>query len=105
MESTIAEQRSETRTDLTWPVSVWLPEANCFFNARSINISKGGAFLSVPMTTPLRPGHIIELNFPRTASLAKRKGRFARIKSAKVLRVERQQATENATIQFAVQFV
>ena len=105
MESTSLEQRRHTRTDLTWPVSIWLPEANNFFNAKSINISRGGAYLSVPMTTPLRAGHIIELNFPRTVNLAKKKGKFARIKSAKVIRVERANATEDATIKFAVQFV
>ena len=105
MEAQTIDQRKESRTQLTWPVSVWLPEANRFYNARSINISKGGAYLSVPMTTPLRAGHTIELNFPRTPGLAKKKGRFARIKSGKILRIEREDATENACINFAVQFV
>lgn len=101
----VKNQRRDARTELTWPVSVWLPEANRFFNAKSVNISKGGALLSAPMTMPLRVGHKVELNFPRTLSLARKKGRFARIKAGKVLRVERQSATEDATIRFAVQFV
>ena len=60
---TIVEQRKDVRSDLTWPVSVWLPEANRFFNGKSVNVSKGGAYISVPMTTPVRPGHKVEINF------------------------------------------
>lgn len=105
METAVQEQRKEPRADLTWPVSVWLPEANRFFNATSVNISKGGAYLTVPMTTPLRPGHLVELNFPRTPALARQKGRFARIKSGKILRIDRKFAPTDANINFAVQFV
>lgn len=105
MESATIDQRKDARTDLTWPVSVWLPQSNCFYNAKSVNISKGGACLSASMTTPIKPGHVVELNFPRTQNLARKKGKFARIRSAKVLRVERKTATEDATIKFAVQFV
>jgi hypothetical protein len=66
-EATVAtEQRKNTRTQVAWPVSVWLPEANRFFNGRSTNISSGGTLLRVPATTPLRTGHVIEVNFPRT---------------------------------------
>jgi hypothetical protein len=101
---TLIEQRKDTRTDLAWPVSLWLPEANRFFNGRSCNISKTGAFVTMPMTTPLRAGHIVEINFPRTSALAKKKGQFARIKSGKVLRVERRNMLKDACIGIAVQF-
>ena len=101
---TLVEQRKETRTSLSWPVSVWLPEANRFFNGRSTNISKTGVFLKVSMTTPIRAGHIVEINFPRTAELAKQKGRFARIKSGKVIRVERNNILKDTNIGVAVQF-
>lgn len=104
MESTIVEQRQEIRSDLSWPVSIWLPEANRFFNGKSVNVSKGGAFLSVPMTTPVRPGHEIEINFPRTMSLARQKGQYARIKTGKVLRVERGQMLQAGSIGVAIQF-
>jgi len=104
MESLAVEQRRDVRSDLTWPVSIWLPEANRFFNGKSVNVSKGGAFISVPMTTPVRPGHEIEINFPRTMSLAKQKGQYARIKHAKVLRVERRQMLKAGSIGIAVQF-
>jgi hypothetical protein len=57
-----------------------LPEANRFFNGKSVNVSKGGAFISVPMTTPVAAGNEIEINFPRTQTLAKEKGQYARIK-------------------------
>jgi hypothetical protein len=98
------EQRKDSRTDLQWPVSVWLPEANRFFNAHSVNISRSGALISMPMTTPIRTGNIVELNFPRTITLAKQRGQFARIKTAKVVRVNRANALQDANIQIAVQF-
>lgn len=104
METTLVEQRRDARSELSWPVSVWLPEANRFFNGRSKNVSKGGAYLTMPMTTPIRPGHEVEINFPRTMSLAKQKGQYARIKSAKVLRVDRKGMLEGASIGMAVQF-
>lgn len=102
---TLVEQRVETRTELSWPVSVWLPEANRFFNGRSINISKSGAYVKLPMTTPIRAGHTIEINLPRTEALAKEKGQFARIKTGRVIRVERQDILKDANIGVAVEFV
>ncbi len=101
---TLIEQRKEARTELCWPVSMWLPKANRFFNGRSANISKTGVFVSVPITTPVRTGHTVEINFPRTVTLAKRKGRFARIKSGKVVRVERKNMLNDASIGVAIQF-
>ncbi|MCK4752818.1 MAG: PilZ domain-containing protein [Planctomycetes bacterium] len=101
---TLVEQRKDTRTELTWPVSVWLPEANRFFHGRSSNISKTGAFLSVPMTMPVRAGHTVEINFPRTLELAEEKGGFARIKSGRVVRVERRNMLKDAKIGVAIQF-
>ena len=106
MESAVlAEQRKDVRSELSWPVSVWLPEANRFFTGRSINISRGGAYVTVPMTTPVRPGHEVEVNFPRTISLAQQKGQDARIKMGKVVRVERSTMLSNGTIGLAIQFL
>jgi len=101
---TLIEQRKDARTKLSWPVSLWLPEANRFFNGRSANISKRGVFLIVPMTTPVRTGHTVEINFPRTETLAKQKGGFSRIKSGKVVRVERKNIIKDANIGVAVAF-
>ena len=101
---TLVEQRKDTRTNVSWPVSMWLPEANRFFNGRSNNISKTGVFVSVPLTTPVRLGHTVEINFPRTVSLARQKGQFARIKSGKVIRVERKNMLKDAHIGIAIQF-
>jgi hypothetical protein len=100
----VAEQRKESRSVLSWPVSVWLPEANRFFNGRSCNISKAGVFIKLPMTAPVRQGHIVELNFPRTTTLAKEKGRFARIKSGTVIRIERNGMLESAEIGVGIAF-
>ncbi len=100
----LVEQRKDSRTDLSWPVSIWLPEANRFFNGRSCNISKTGVFLTVPITTPVRAGSIVEINFPRTAALAEQKGTFARIRSGKVIRVERRNMLKDTSIGVAVQF-
>ena len=105
MESTLVEQRRDVRTDLSWPVSVWLPQANRFFNGRSVNVSKGGAYLTVPMTTPVREGQEVELNFPRTTHLAQQKGSYARIKSGKILRVDRSKMLDHAVLGLAIQFV
>ncbi|MGA2915552.1 MAG: PilZ domain-containing protein [Sedimentisphaerales bacterium] len=101
---TTVENRRAARTVLSWPVSIWLPEANRFFNGRTVNVAKGGVLLSMPMTTPIKPGHVVEINFPRTMNLAKKKGQFARIKAGKVLRVDRDMITADATIGVAVQF-
>lgn len=102
--TSVIEQRNDTRSDLAWPVSVWLPEASRFFNGKSVNISKGGVYLSVPMTTPVKQGHFIEINFPRTEALAKEKGKYARIKSGTVVRVDRSNMLEDASIGLAVKF-
>jgi len=101
---TLIEQRRGTRTKLSWPVSLWLPDANRFFNGRSANISKTGVFVTVPMTTPVQTGNTVEVNFPRTEVLAKEKGQFARVKSGKVVRVERQKILTDTTIGVAIAF-
>ena len=101
---TLIEQRKDARIDLSWPVSIWLPAANRFFNGQSTNISKTGAFVTMPMTTPIRAGHTVELNFPRTLTLAKQKGRFARIKTGKVIRVERRNMLKDTNIGVAIAF-
>ena len=101
---TSVEQRRESRTDLSWPVSVWLPDAGRFFNGQSANISKTGAFVCVPMTTPARRGSIVELNFPRTEALAKEKGQFARIRRGRVVRVDRRSTLADATIGLGIAF-
>ncbi len=101
---TLIEQRKDARTAVSWPVSVWLPEANRFFNGRSSNISKTGVFVTVPITMPVRLGHTVEINFPRTVTLAKQKGQFARIKSGKVVRVDRKNMLKDASIGVAIAF-
>ena len=101
---TLVEQRKDARTELSWPVSLWLPKANRFFNGRSSNISKTGVFVMLPMATPVSAGYIVEVNFPRTPTLAKEKGSFARIKSGKVVRVERRNMLEDANIGVAIAF-
>lgn len=101
---TLTEQRRDVRTSLCWPVSIWLPEANRFFNGRSSNISKAGVFVTMPLTAPVRAGHTVEVNFPRTEALAREKGQFARIKSGKVVRVERTDLLTAANIGVAIRF-
>jgi hypothetical protein len=101
---TLTEQRKEVRSNVSWPVSVWIPEANRFFNGRSCNISKVGVFITLPATTPIHTDHIVELNFPRTETLAKEKGQFARIKCGKVVRIERNNLLEDAEIGVGIAF-
>ena len=104
MNSVLTEQRKETRTQLAWPVSVWIPEAHRFFNGRSSNISKTGVFITMPVTAPVKAGNTVELNFPRTEQLAKEKGSFARIKSGRIVRVDRDKVLKDANIGIAVHF-
>jgi hypothetical protein len=101
---TLVEQRKSIRTEVSWPVSVWLPEANRFFNGRSTNISKTGVLIRLPVSTPLQAGHVVELNFPRTMALAKQKGGFARIKSGRIVRVEREGLLDDASIGVGIVF-
>ena len=100
----LIEQRTESRNNVSWPVSVWIPEANRFFLGRSCNISKTGVFISLPVTTPIQMGNVVELNFPRTETLAQEKGQFARIKGGKVVRVDRNNLLENAEIGVGIAF-
>jgi len=104
MLDTMTEQRSETRTTLSWPVSIWVPTANRFFEGESSNISKTGVLLKVAMTTPLGPGSIVELNFPRTNKLAEQKGQYARIKRGRVVRVDRESTLQDANIGVGIVF-
>ena len=100
----LVEQRKESRSTLSWPVSIWLPQANRFFNGRSCNVSKTGVFVKLPLTAPVRLGHIVELNFPRTSALAKEKGQFARIKKGKVVRVDRKNVLDTTEIGVGIAF-
>ena len=100
----LIEQRTDSRNKVSWPVSVWIPEANRFFFGRSCNISKTGVFISLPVTTPIQMGNVVELNFPRTETLAKEKGQYARIKGGKVVRVDRNNLLENAEIGVGIAF-
>jgi len=100
----LVEQRKESRSTLSWPVSIWVPQANRFFNGRSCNVSKTGVFVKLPLTAPVRLGHIVELNFPRTTDLAKEKGQFARIKKGKVVRVDRKNVLDTAEIGVGIAF-
>ena len=102
---TLVEQRHNTRTDLAWPVNVWMPQANRFFNGQSDNISKSGVLIALPATTPVKAGFLLEMNFPRTEELAQKKGSYSRLKMGKVVRVERENLLSNAKINVAVQFV
>lgn len=104
MDTIVTEQRNSLRTNVTWPVSIWLPEANRFFNGRSANISKTGVLLRLPVATPLHAGNVVELNFPRTMVLARQKGGFARIKSGKVVRVERGSLLDDAELSVGIAF-
>jgi predicted RNA-binding protein with PUA domain len=100
----LTEQRKESRSDVSWPVSIWIPEANRFVIGRSCNVSKTGVFVTLPLTAPVRTGHQVELNFPRTEVLAKEKGQFARIKRGRIVRVDRKNLLENAEIGVGIAF-
>lgn len=60
--------------------------------------------LTLPLKTPLQPGQDVELNFPRTKSLAQDKGSFARIKNAKVVRIDRSDSLTSAAVRVGLSF-
>ena len=100
----LVEQRKEQRTDVSWPVSLWLPEANRFFNGHSNNISKGGVLITVPLSTPAREGSAVEVNFPRMSRLAREKGQYARIKRGRIVRIDRRNSLDEAGIGLGIAF-
>jgi hypothetical protein len=102
--ATTTEQRGEIRTKLSWPISMWIPEAHRFFNGSSDNVSRSGVLLKMPLTVPIRAGSTVEINFPRTQRLAKEKGSFARIRSGRIVRVDRNNMLKEAKIGVAVAF-
>lgn len=85
----MAERRRHTRNRIDWPISLYHPALGMFINGRSIDVSRGGAKVSLPLNVPIRTGQTVEVNFPRTSTLAKVAGCFSRIKTARVVRVER----------------
>ena len=82
---TLAERRRHQRNNIDWPVSVYVPRLGMFINGRSVDVSQSGAKVSLPIAAPIRPGQVVELNFPRTSTLAKVAGCFSRIKTALVV--------------------
>jgi hypothetical protein len=83
---------------------MWLPEASRFANARSTNISRTGVLLSAPMSTPVKCGQIVEVNFPRTRAIARQKGSFARIKAGRVVRLDKENLLNDGMLGIAVEF-
>lgn len=98
------EQREAGRLDVDWPVSIWHPKASRFFNGHSVNVSRNGALVRLPLKTPIRQGQELEINFPRSETLAEDKGMAARIKTARVVRIDRYESLTSATIKVALEF-
>lgn len=101
---TLVERRTSPRTPLKWPVSMWIPAAKRFLYGHSSNISKSGALIEAPATSPVRLGQTIEINFPRTENLAREKGSFGRLKTGTVVRLDRPGVTNGASMAVAVRF-
>ena len=101
---TALEQRRSRRMEICWPVSVWHAKAGRFINGRSVDVSRSGAMIELPLAAPMREGQDLEVNFPRAEKLAQDKGQSARIKVAKVVRIDRSQALNTAALKVAVEF-
>ena len=69
-----------------------------------MNVSSTGVLVKLPLKIPLAKGQEVELNFPRSEPLAQEKGSFARIKSGRVVRVDRTDMVKYARIGVAVEF-
>ena len=84
----MSEKRKSRRSNLSWPISVWVPRLNRFSNCNLKNISSGGCLAEKRISFGFKMGEIVEVNFPRTDRLAKLKGTYSRIKTAKVVRIK-----------------
>lgn len=76
---------------MDWPVSVWICDQCRFYNGRSVNVSYCGAMITLDdngVMTYLIKGMEVEVNFPRTATLARQKGGWSRIKAGKIIWVK-----------------
>ena len=102
--TTINEQRTAKRSSVNWPVSVWHAKAAQFFNGRSVDVSRAGVLITIPMKVPIHEGQNLEINFPRTEQLARQKGRFARVKNARVVRIDRSDALRSANVKVGLSF-
>ena len=100
----VNEQRRAERSEVVWPVSLWHPKAVRFFNGRSMNVSSTGVLVKLPLKIPLAEGQEVELNFPRSEPLAKDKGSFARIKTARVVRIDRTESLKSAAVMVGLAF-
>jgi len=100
----VFEQRHSKRTDVRWPVSLWNPKATRFYNGKSINVSSDGALVAFSMQAPISQGQEVEINFPRTEPLARSKGSCARIKTARVVRIDRSESLDSAIIKVGLEF-
>ena len=69
-----------------------------------MNVSMEGALISLPLQTPVCEGQDVEINFPRTEMLAKDKGSYSRIKTARVVRIDRSDAVDKAVVKIGLQF-
>jgi hypothetical protein len=83
---------------------MWLPTASRFLYGHSSNISKTGVLVETPATAPVRTGQTVEINFPRTAALAREKGVFGRLKTGRIVRIDRENVIKDASIGVAIQF-
>lgn len=99
MHSVIEEMGQEV-SEVTWPVSVWFPDASRFFNGSSLKISKKGALVHLPQGTPITTKDESELNFPRTKALAKKFGQFGRLRGATVVNIEQLPFPEGINVTF-----
>ncbi|MCF7958021.1 MAG: PilZ domain-containing protein [Phycisphaerae bacterium] len=98
------EQRSSRRTQVNWPISVWHPKLSKFFNGKGLNVSRSGALVTLPMMVPLRKGQEVEVNFPRSQAMAKSKGQFARIKTARIVRIDRSDSVRSTQVKVGLEF-
>ncbi|MBN2131392.1 MAG: PilZ domain-containing protein [Sedimentisphaerales bacterium] len=98
------EQRRSQRRQTEWPVSVWHPRMGRFIHGRSVNVSEHGALLEVGPRTPVEAGQEVEVNFPREKELASEAGQSARIKSGKVVRVDRSVLMGGAAVRVGIEF-
>ncbi len=94
------EKRKAVRSEFAWPICVWLPNVMRFYEGRSINVSRTGSMVSLSIVAPVSIADEIEINFPRTAGLAKKYGQAGRIKVGIIKRFKREADITLVAIEF-----
>jgi len=98
----IAEQRTFPRSELNQAIHLWHPQAGRLYPVKILNHSKSGVLIAASMRCPLRQGQYVQLQFTPAESFDDT--RTSPEQLARVMRVDRTQTLEDASIKAGLMF-